>query len=954
MDLTITIDGVDYTQHTALPVKWNALLDERLDEGRLSLHHTQKDLFRIGAEVFINDMGFVIAEDEAVETPPGSGFYNHELILIEPTKELEGIVVESLTFTNNLGRTYENVVKIDVEPLVTPSPGGSLSLRGKVWLQGPVSVGETISIPSTNGLDRPISTNGYAYPSGGGAKNDVKVTDPSGDVIFSASGTYSAQKVTINKLGQYTVIYTYGLQAFGTNSGANNYDIVYTFVAIDLDKAALLKWNITSVIDRVLNLAEPHLQRVKPRFFLDGYPRNNGDADSGQHLLFSKIEAPEFAFTKCTLKEILDQIGGYIHGIPSLIRGESGMFDTIHFDMLGGTEEALLADPKYDGEYVTLIKTHNIENYATDLDSTADNLVNTLDSAEGSTVEPYSNGFKTVRSEEAYARIEEGNMVIATTLPIYSIQKLEVVDTKNNVGDITAYVFEGAEYGRLSSFDGNYPTSKAYALYYELGRRNIMGLNYKSPTVSGAPSNDYTITNIINAVTGTTVSSDYTKLAFRITYTPIFSARVLQHKPYIEPNAFKRTLIYNQNANLIETRYYGENLKGTIARMGNSEMIMSYKLSGKPTGTKLIPKIGQMWRDSHFVSAVTCAAYADHIDCTVGLSKDFNRLSQYIGINSEWRAYEVSERKAYNRDIVYRDFCVIGDAVISGIPLTIDGVYYISNIFAQSIQGDYEYYSEPITVAQVITYDEQDNPYPLSLPVVSTAFGNALVFSFGMADNYSAGAKSEYGEGGSVKGYWQTDVPYVDYYGRIKSMAFELRSKSKALQYGDAETFDLPQGNEYGEVTAPISTQSDNRLVIDKNGSEILRVNYQLEFVSNWNDLIIGSALARNCLMVTTRQTDENDNAVHAAAVYVVNKKVGRFDRSIDLASATKIYDYRDNAPRVVLATVVLGNVTSTVDGVAWVIADQSNGDILLAQNIDIAVGDTIHLPAISIIHNLP
>lgn len=120
MTFKFTIDGVDYTQHLALPVKWNALLDERLDEGRASLRHTKKDLFRIGARVTLNlgngdgDIDFIVAEDEAAEIPCGSGYYNHELMLIEPTKILERIPVETLTFTNNLGRTYaSNPIKVD-------------------------------------------------------------------------------------------------------------------------------------------------------------------------------------------------------------------------------------------------------------------------------------------------------------------------------------------------------------------------------------------------------------------------------------------------------------------------------------------------------------------------------------------------------------------------------------------------------------------------------------------------------------------------------------------------------------------------------------------------------------------------------------------------------------------------------------------------------------------------
>ena len=48
----------------------------------------------------------VIANDSSVEQPIGSGFYNHEIYLIEPTKILEGYIGENLSFTNPLGSNY--------------------------------------------------------------------------------------------------------------------------------------------------------------------------------------------------------------------------------------------------------------------------------------------------------------------------------------------------------------------------------------------------------------------------------------------------------------------------------------------------------------------------------------------------------------------------------------------------------------------------------------------------------------------------------------------------------------------------------------------------------------------------------------------------------------------------------------------------------------------------------
>jgi len=124
---TITIDGTDYTEYIPMPFKWSSLLDERLDEGRMSMRHCPVPLFAPMSEVKITlsdksntvtEKVFLVSSDDSSEAPAGSGYYNHEIMLIEETKKLEGIIIDSLTFTNSLGRTYTEQY-VYVEPELT-------------------------------------------------------------------------------------------------------------------------------------------------------------------------------------------------------------------------------------------------------------------------------------------------------------------------------------------------------------------------------------------------------------------------------------------------------------------------------------------------------------------------------------------------------------------------------------------------------------------------------------------------------------------------------------------------------------------------------------------------------------------------------------------------------------------------------------------------------------------
>lgn len=119
-NFTVTINGHQY-KNAVFPLKFGAFLDEQLDFATVTLSRVSVKHFKPTTPVFITitskntangetftqtrNLQFVIAADNARETPVGSGFYRHELSLIEPTKLLE-IPMESLCFTNAGARDF--------------------------------------------------------------------------------------------------------------------------------------------------------------------------------------------------------------------------------------------------------------------------------------------------------------------------------------------------------------------------------------------------------------------------------------------------------------------------------------------------------------------------------------------------------------------------------------------------------------------------------------------------------------------------------------------------------------------------------------------------------------------------------------------------------------------------------------------------------------------------------
>lgn len=129
-NVAIWIDGINRTPNLVLPLKYGNFLDERLDECNVSLRLideedfspltpveitiTNKQIFgsRV-TETVEETLYYIVANDDATEVILGEGIYNHELYCIEVTKIAECVVVDTLTFTNDLGRVYtDNATKV--------------------------------------------------------------------------------------------------------------------------------------------------------------------------------------------------------------------------------------------------------------------------------------------------------------------------------------------------------------------------------------------------------------------------------------------------------------------------------------------------------------------------------------------------------------------------------------------------------------------------------------------------------------------------------------------------------------------------------------------------------------------------------------------------------------------------------------------------------------------------
>lgn len=989
---TITIDGTDYTKYVPFPLKYSRLLDEQLDEGSLSLMRTTQKIFQPFTPVVITiwnasaptatrTLNMYVATDESVEMPTGSGLYNHEITLVEQTKLLEGIFPRSHGYVNALFAEYKTIT-------VLPDYDGEDGRHLENLLNGYNITLENLYTP----YDKPFPSiknlfpEQYIQPVYGTA-----TVESNGNVIYTTSDIN--EEISISSPDPVKITYTLTNYFYYENTTGtmeheiNDYASVSYTVAMNKGLTIPQKWTIRSVIRRALAIAIPLRKGDTPRFSLDGdnplylgrfdtleqlqavpkdsltYNRENSNVFysssafvgenydngniyywqvttgsepqwvpttrkipvlNGQALEFELIDASEFQFTQSNLREILQGVGQFIHGEPRL----NG--NVITYDMYGGTLPASIPS-----RYASISLSQGIERFATSIDSNVGNLIDSINYSRGLRVEPYADGIKALRTEAVYARVEEGNMFIATDRPINSVEKAEFY-YDGDFYDITPYIFEEADYGQMSSYSEAYPYSKGYAVYYTRGSNNIKGLNFKIPNaINTSVFSNYSIVNIIRSAMGNqtwTPPQDYATLAFRVTYQPTIAARVQQSKQNIGDVKEERSIAYNQGQNVIEAHYYGENMKGLVDRLGNVDKVITTAQYG--IGTP--PEIGTLWTENneeYYVSSVAVEVNAFVTKMTIALTKNFNRYSEYVSLDRQKRQWEISERAAYDSFYSYRDYCVIGKPVSSSNDSLITNFGIIADILLQT--GSYK----PLTVMFLQGESEYGNQLQqVALACQALAMGNAAVFTASYMDNYSAGVATTYRTVGNVSGYFTNSVPYSDFYGNFKYLNMQI-AESATTDNLSGISLSIPAADGLTPSNTRITT-GDKPLLIEKGSTEVLNINYQIDFVTNRDEIIIGSAMAKNFVLGT--QTG------HGAKLYLLPDKISKYAAKIDTTGAQEM-PYSISS--IITSSLYIDNMTNTTENEysAYAFVDGQTNELLFGANKAIAPGQTVFTDELSV-----
>jgi hypothetical protein len=925
--------------------------------------------------------------------------YDWTINTIEITKAMERRFIGTLTSTKYLHTDYNEKYAAALVSKETDYPGGGVDLNvvlvEKNKIMQPYQHGDSIDIPCVQYYPELDEQGLYVFDSDShygrvfrfGVYPCTVTIDVDGRVIYTkshSSARFDTETLTIPNEGERLTI-TYETQYESAIIGTTNYE----------SNTLKIEYKV-SLFTQIVPKTQPTITSVCQRLLSSGITRRVGidtsaEIQKQEYVLdenfaqeYKNITAPEFSFTNCTLWDALSQVGGYIHAIPRLVP-LSTTDDThykVTFDKLGGSEQAPAMPPMIYQD-----STIDSNEWCGKITSPAQNLCNTTD--EGGAITEFGNDYITVRTEDGNIEINGDNVLIRTSLPIQQLIKLECgfIPEYNSgntpVGDITAYAYEDAEYSVLSSYWGTaYPYSKAWALRWKQGGNIIDGLTFKQEgqTSVSEAFNNTAIVNIINAKTGiglkpidTSNGEWYRRLAFKVTYVPIATARVEAVKPVLtDGGETSNALVYNQGANVAETSFYGEKMRGAIARLGQDVEQRTYDIK---TYSQM-PKVGQIL-DGKYIATVDAEYDITRIRITVTLAKNFNQLSQFVGLNSNYRLYDISEKQSVERHIHYAERIIVGKSAYasrysyqSNGNTVVDTHNTILRYFTLMMKRTFDrgawsadesdYVINKIMCA-FVSFDKFNASDGVLMPVVAFPFGNSICFNISFYDNYGAGFQSSNDFENEKNKATQRLVPYTDVYGEFSKMSLfmsdnawtpsfnEQKDGGKAMLYPEGTLF-----SKYGFTTLEATGNLDDyALKIDKDSREQIDVSYQVHYVSDSDDIIVCPGLASFNPYVSKEEA-----ILEPDKFYVIWQKqtINALNKDIVTSSSITVQElsadtaWEENTTPLTHVLMVNGilkwnSMTCPINGAkSWAICKKVGTDrytILFGQNVDRNSGET-------------
>lgn len=751
----------------------NDTLDESLASGSMVIPFTtQNTPYARFSEVDIDGLLYVIAEDVVTKVKKGaSPLYRHEISLIEPTKILQKRVIPNVTVTQPQGDVSGNIYTIhkninnyvnntlETLTLVETSP-----TQDNAVIDG-------LTLKNTNQYNIFINYNIRADqvydPQAPDDYLDIELVTKYGTTVIDTQTIRIDNNTT--KIGAYTIDYTPSSEqsismtarTIGKHYSQGEVDdlalINELSILISQPTEDTQKIYLPEVVDKLLSF--------HPTFTLSETTRTK----------IAQVKSPEFTFQNYTLYEALKEVANYVNAIVYL--GEDD-FTTVYFYFYDTTDTSTPNETdKSLHEY--------LDGFADGLEINAPNVIRDDDQLYAIQEPADSSGYLTVRanSEAPATQVDDTNAVVRLQHPIYKPIKIEargfqvelnsgaIVYGANIYHDITDYIVEVQRYNTFTS-DTNIVSrgsfkNKSNTIYYTQGSNLLDGLTFQGtlpPAWNQQDEPNYAVVEaILNKIQEdnptATIDQDLYNvsihdLQFRVKHIPYSDVRLTVYKQKGD-----NIMYFNEQAPLNDMELLGRIAQENAARTGNR--VTRYQ--GLTYDDRLL--LGSKNGNEVLVN-YTISRTPNVNKFTAEYAVGYANISNYVGIDSRYRQYEVPIDTIVNRRDKFTSFLQLKAS--GSIPTITTPSYITDNTFYDALFANYK--GSPTGTRP--TYAKLDfDGKVVESTIDAYRMGKTLGLAVDMYDNYSAGIKKVerdiYTGTTPATIQAQEDAQYTDVLGRV-------------------------------------------------------------------------------------------------------------------------------------------------------------------------------------------
>jgi uncharacterized repeat protein (TIGR02543 family) len=626
------------------------------------------------------------------------------------------------------------------------------------------------------------------------------------------------------------------------------------------------------------------------------------------------ILAPEYTFQSYTAWDALERLANFVHAIPEIGIKD---FSEVSFRFLDDDPDIDLNDYTFTDETQAIIFGDYNAGYEI-------NAVNTIeeDSLDNAKVEPYNGGWMTVRiNNDNVAQLVEDNAAFKTRQRIFKIYKMFVkgitvittdsngnnpINLSSNVGtdywDISDLVVEKQRWDTFENGTANINDSerrlrntKGNHIYYVQGSNFIQGLAYKTQTLSDFiaagvaaralmetvmkaaaiflfdnqdiyPNHRVKLATSGNGEVAILGSHDvFRGVLAQIHYAPMANMRSTVYKHNAFSLGIDTIKFSNEQDRLNDTLNLGEYNRKTINKLGNT----MFTISGRTKEYNNIPKLGYKTLDGKIVLNRNINLNKKLVTYDLELSENFLNQSNYVGVNSAYRQYEVPSDNIVHRQDKYQEFILATMNKTPLLPTETNFQLYGKRMFVENFQIlNTGYIQNPISYGKMIitkelNSDDPENIAVFDMPINGISLGTTINLQLEMNDNFSAGPRVEDDKmqtngitlklpGFSLQNYTR----YTNTFGQIYSFNLQLRQRGR-VNNTEVDANIYPVFSESETTTFNDVLFELGRVNIDKDAREKYGLNIQASVLSADPNIFIYPGFAKYSALIRDKSNME-------------------------------------------------------------------------------------------------